>query len=165
MLILEGSDSQFQSLFTLHRVGGSGVVTVHASRVHEPQARLLAEQLTKIVAQVEGRLALEVSAVTQFTCAWINTLLDLAKACTQVGGELLLVGLPRAAKSLFRRAGLLPRFRVSSRLPRELRPSHAQPAAPWRLAAARLLNLPVAAPPPSFHTVAVWPASALSRAA
>jgi anti-anti-sigma regulatory factor len=135
-----------ETMFSLSRVGHVAVVTLMCPSVRERQAAVLGRYLGDLCDQVQGRVILEVAGVGSFTCAWINELLAITRRCRAFGGNLVLIGLPERDERVLRSTGLLKHLTLARGRPEALNEFGDQPVAPWRLAVARLLDIPISIP-------------------
>src|SRR5262245_26788443 len=133
-------------MFTLSRIGDAAVVTLACPVVLDQQARQLGEYLSALARNVGGRMAVEVAGIGSFSCAWINTLIELTQRCRMLGGDLVVYGRSRTHVKLLRRTGLTRHLHVAPGRAAALTMLGAASVSPWRLAVARLLDIPVALP-------------------
>lgn len=138
-----GSQKGFMSV---SHVGSVAVVALTSPCIMERQATQVLTFLSTIARQNSGKVVLDVSNVGRFSCAWINALLGLTNECRGFGGNLVLVGLKGEDVKLFRHTGLLERFTRASDRVEGCALLGERIVSPWRLAVARLLDLPVAQP-------------------
>lgn len=130
------------TMFTLSRVGDAAIVSLACPAIHEAQAKVLGRYLKQLVAEVGGRLVLEVAGVGSFNCSWINALIELSRQCERLGGRLFVLGIPRREQGLIRTTGLDRYINMTTSRAEALR-SFESPGAPtWRLGLTRLLELP-----------------------
>ncbi|MFZ4575705.1 MAG: STAS domain-containing protein [Phycisphaerales bacterium] len=126
---------------------GVAVVNLVARSLRERQAFILQPHLNQVCDEYDGRLVIDASRVEQFTCAWVNCLITLSRRCRTLGGDLIIAGVPRYARDLFESTGLDKHLHLATT------PEHAfaefglPSVSPWRLAVARLLDIPVALRP------------------
>lgn len=137
------SEPAADTMFTLRRVGGAGVIALTCPALRERQAHLLAVYLADLAERLEGRLVLDVRGVSEFSCAWINAMLDLSARCVAHGGQLIVVGLSRPSRRMLASTGLLARLRVARCTNAALRRLGVPVLDSWRLTAARWLGIPV----------------------
>lgn len=143
MIQLHNGSPLPDTMFTLSQVGDIAVLGITCPALLDEQAQALAPALRDIATQSNGRMLVDLAGVGRFSCAWINTLIELTRACRELGGELVVVNVHPKAKQLLR-SSELDRFL-------HLAPSRAAAfqalghpvVAPWRLAIARLLDIPV----------------------
>lgn len=126
--------------------------------VRERQAQSLELELRKLCDDYEGRVILDVSTAPQFTCAWINTMILLTRKCRAMGGEFFVTGFERPTLGLFRSTGIDTHLHVVTSIEQAMGAFGMPHLSGWRLALARLLELPL---PPEPVTAA--PASATWR--
>ena len=134
------------TMFTLSRVGDSAVVSLCCSKIEESQCNGLHSYLLGLARNSGGRLALELAGVRNFSCAWINAMMELTRECRALGGQLVLFGLRTEHQTILERTGLVRQLVVASSRTRALELLGSATIAPWRLAIARLLDIPVALP-------------------
>lgn len=134
-------------MFTLSRVGDVAMVILSCPAVREWQASVLSGYLSDIVETNKGRVVLDVSGIFQFTIAWLNSLISLADRCRELGGEFIVVGMPRMGQRMMREAGLIKKLRLAESGIAALAMLEASSIAPWRRAVARLLSIPIAHKP------------------
>lgn len=134
------------TMFTVGRVGDSAVVSLCCTKIDEGQALGLRTYLLGLAHNCGGRLALELAGVRGFTCAWINVLIELSERCDAVGGKLVLFGLRREHMAMLAKTGLARRLTIVTCRTKALEMLGSATIAPWRLALARLFDIPVAIP-------------------
>lgn len=144
MLFLNDTQVFPQALFTIRSIGDRMVIKLMCPSVRERQSSVLMEQLRETVTKAKGRIVLELSEVQSCTCAGINAMMELSKLCRAEGGELLLVRVPESLRKLLILTGLTRQLTIVSQ-PSKVREVLGQAAVePWKLAVARLLDLPLA---------------------
>lgn len=81
-----------------------GVTIAHISiaSIKDKQAALLRQSLIALVKERRGRVALDLSSVTDFTCAWINVMLELTRACRRDNWDLAIYGLHGPTRGILR---------------------------------------------------------------
>lgn len=131
------------TMFTLSRVGDVAVVSLTCPAIREHQAQVLGRYLQELCEEVTGRVVLEVTGVAQFSCAWINTLLSLTRRCRALGGTMVVLGMAPKDEQVLRSTGLDKHLFLRSSRSAALAEFGAPSLAPWRLAVARLLDIPV----------------------
>lgn len=146
MTELADAPSLPETMFTLSRVGNAAVVSLTCPAIREKQAQTLGRYLRDLSDQVQGRIVLEVAGVGSFSCAWINELLRLTQRCRSMGGNLVLSGMPERDARVLRSTGLLQHLCLMNSRSEAINLLGGCPVAPWRLAVARLLDIPVAEP-------------------
>jgi anti-anti-sigma factor len=129
-------------MFTFSRVGGAVVATVSCAFLKERQAEVLKGYLADLVERHGGRVILDVGGIGQFSCAWINVLIGLTDRSREVGGEFMVVGFTREAKSMLRSTGLVKHLHLEPNTHAALRLMGQSSISPWRLAVSRLLAIP-----------------------
>jgi anti-anti-sigma factor len=136
-----------QTMFTLSRVGDAAMVILSCPAVREWQANVLSNYLTEVVELNRGRVVLDIKGITQFTCAWLNSLISLSDRCKELGGIMIVVGMSRQGQRLMRDSGLTKRLQLAGSGEEALSAMGASNIAPWRRAVAKLLSIPIAATP------------------
>lgn len=134
-------------MFTLSRVGDTAMVILSCPAVREWQASVLSGYLADVVEGNKGRVVLDVSGIFQFTIAWVNSLISLADRCRELGGDFVVVGMPRIGRRMMREAGLTKKLRLADSGQQALSMLEDSSVAPWRRAVARLLSIPMASKP------------------
>ncbi len=81
-----------------------GVTIAHISiaSIKDKQAALLRQSLIALAKERRGRLALDLSSVSDFTCAWINVMLELTRACRRDNWDLAIYGLHGPTRSILK---------------------------------------------------------------
>lgn len=133
-----------QSLCTTTVRGNVALVNLTTRALRERQAAALLPHLNHICDEFDGRVVIDASRVDQFTCAWINTLIGLTRRCRTLGGDLFVAGLPRYARDLFHKTGIEQHLHMVTSPDHALGELGLPTVAPWRLAVARLLDIPIA---------------------
>ncbi|MBL8875433.1 MAG: STAS domain-containing protein [Phycisphaerae bacterium] len=82
------------------------VVTFVTPHLREAHAAQLGPELVALARLTGGRLALDMTQVTDFSCAWINAMLAAAQHCEQFGGRLAIMSLSPRLETLLRETGL-----------------------------------------------------------
>ena len=72
----------------------------------EAHAAQLGPELVALARLTGGRLALDMTQVTDFSCAWINAMIAASQHCEQFGGKLAIMSLAPRLESLLRETGL-----------------------------------------------------------
>lgn len=147
MLALQRAEcSAPQSVLSVAQAGTVSVVAVSFPVIRERQAMLLQRPLSDLVDVAHGRVAMDLSQVGSFSCAWINTLIALTRRCRSQGGDLVLFAMDSASARTIRDTGLLSHLTLERDKFTALSAFGEAPAAGWRMAVARMLDLPVAIP-------------------
>lgn len=133
-----------ETMFTLSRQDDVAVLSLTCPAIRERQASTLGRYLTSLCEQVQGRMILEVSGVGSFSCAWINELLSVTHQCRAFGGNLVLVGVHERDLRVLRTTGLMRHLSIAQSRQEAMGAFGKAPLTPWRLAVARLLDIPVA---------------------
>jgi len=102
-----------ETMFTLSRVGDAAMVILSCPAVREWQSSVLSNYLAEVVEHNRGKVVLDVAGISQFTCAWLNSLISLADRSHELGGLFVVVGMSRQGKRLMRDAGLTKRLRLA----------------------------------------------------
>jgi anti-anti-sigma factor len=134
-------------MFTLSRVGNAAMVILSCPAVREWQSSMLTNYLSEVVEHNRGRVVLDIKGISQFTCAWLNSLISLSDRCKELGGLFIVVGMSRQGQRLMRDAGLTKRLQLATSGEEALSLLGASSIAPWRRAVAKLLSIPIAATP------------------
>jgi len=135
-----------QSVVSVSHVGKAAVVSLNFPVIRERQANLLEGPLSDLCDLAQGRVAMDLSQVTSFSCAWINALICLTRRCRTQGGELVLFGMDAASARTIRDTGLLDHLVLERDKASALKALGEEPVSNWRLAVARMLDIPVAIP-------------------
>ncbi len=101
-----GSGQPRDAFITVDRLPYATVVTILATNLRETHAAELGPELTSLARLTGGRLALDLSRVTDFSCAWINAMISATRHCEQFGGRLALMALSPKLEALLRETGL-----------------------------------------------------------
>lgn len=129
------------TMFTLSRVGDAAIVSLTCPSIHESQADVLGRYLKQLAPEVGGQIVLEVAGVGRFNCAWINTLIEVSRACTRLGGKMFVLGVPAREQTLIRTTGLDRHVNLCSSRAEAMAQFRAS-STPWRMGVERLLDLP-----------------------
>lgn len=143
MELVRDTEPSADTMFTFRRVGKAGVVSLTCAALRERQATLLSGYLGELAERMAGQLVLDVEGVRDFSCAWINTLIELSGRCVSEGGQLIVVGLSASAQKMLRQTGLDKRLRVERCPAVALRSLGVPVVDSWRLVIARWLHIPV----------------------
>jgi|GEM_PF-6232107 len=92
--------------------GRALVAAVESTALWDAQAERVLHELDPLCTRFQGRLAVEVSGVVNFSCAWLNALVELSERCAAAGGRLVVVGAHREFNRVVRRTGLARRIDV-----------------------------------------------------
>lgn len=82
------------------------VITFITPHLREAHAAQLGPELIALARLTGGRLALDMTQVTDFSCAWINAMLAASQHCEQFGGRLAIMSLNPRLENLLRETGL-----------------------------------------------------------
>ncbi|HYE61835.1 MAG TPA: STAS domain-containing protein [Phycisphaerales bacterium] len=134
------------TVFSFSRVGDAAVVTLACPAVREWQASVLHSYLADVVDRNRGRAVIvDVAGIQQFSCAWLNTLIRLTERAAQMGGSLMVVGFSRDTRRLMKSTGVFRRLNVMGSTAEALSAAGAAEVPGWKLAVARMLQIPLAA--------------------
>jgi anti-anti-sigma regulatory factor len=133
-----------QSVVSVAQVGNVTLVSLSFAVIREQQALLLERPLSDLVDMASGKVAMDHSQVASFSCAWINTLIALTRRCRAQGGDLLLYGMAPFSSRTIRDTGLESHLHLVHDKVAALKAFGEEPLATWRLALARMLDIPVA---------------------
>ena len=136
-----------ETMFTLSRVGDAAMVILSCLAIREWQSSVLSNYLSEVVEHNRGKVIVDVTGVSQFTCAWLDSLISLSDRARELGGMFVVVGMSRQGKRLMRDSGLMKRLRLAQSGQDALLQLGASTVAPWRRAVAKLLSIPVANTP------------------
>ncbi len=102
-----------ESILTFGVRQGVGFVTLSAHALTDRQTAQLVTHLVDLARRVGGNLALDASLVRPFNCNWINSLIELHHKCKNMGGQLVVSGLPQDAMDIIVSTGLTKRLTVT----------------------------------------------------
>lgn len=85
---------------------GAGFVTLAAADLNHRELGQLLSHLQDLARKVQGNIALDLVMVRPLNCAWINGLIDYHHNCRELGGQLVIAGLPPDAADIMRTTGL-----------------------------------------------------------
>lgn len=93
-----------------------GVLIAHVSIacIKDKQAALLRQSLLALVKERRGRVSLDLSNVKDFTCAWINVMLEVTRACRKENWDLAIFGLRGTARDILRATHLDRKMTICS---------------------------------------------------
>ena len=94
------------ALMSVDRLPYATVIAFNVPNLRESHAAQLGPELVSLARLTGGRLALDMSKVSDFSCAWINAMITVAKQCEQSGGKLAIMALSPRLESLLRETGL-----------------------------------------------------------
>lgn len=103
-----------ESILTFGVRQGVGFVTLSAHALSDRQTSQLVRHLVDLARRVGGNLALDATLVRPFNCNWINSLIELHHKCRNMGGQLVVSGLPQEAMDIIVSTGLTKRITVTS---------------------------------------------------
>jgi anti-anti-sigma factor len=147
MLAAELTQNQNDTVFSFSRQGDAAVVTLACPAVREWQASVLAKYLSDVIENNRGRTVIvDVAGIGQFSCAWLNTLIELTDRVERMGGKLLIAGMPRDSRRLLKSTGLARRLHLTGSTSEALVLAGVAEIAPWRMAVAKMLSIPVQTP-------------------
>jgi anti-anti-sigma factor len=149
MTSMQLAQTQQDTVFSFSRVGDAAVVTLACPAVREWQSSVLTTYLADVVDRNRGRVVIvDVAGIVQFSCAWISTLLGLSERATSMGGQLVVVGLSRQSRRMLRTTGLLRRLKLAGSTQEAIAMTEDTELAPWRMAVAKMLAIPVSTASP-----------------
>ncbi len=90
----------------IDRLPYATVVTFITPHLREAHAAQLGPELIALARLTGGRLALDMTQVTDFSCAWINAMIAASQQCEQFGGKLAIMSLSPRLEALLRETGL-----------------------------------------------------------
>lgn len=143
MIQLHNASPLPDTMFTLSQVGDIAVLGITCPALLDDQAAALAPSLRDIALQSQGRLILDMGGVGRFSCAWINTLLELTRTCKRLGGEMVVVNIQPKAKHLLRTSELDRHLNLAPSRAAAFQTLGHPTVASWRLAVAKFLDIPV----------------------
>lgn len=143
MIQLHNASPLPDTMFTLSQVGDIAVLGITCPALLDDQAAALAPSMRDIALQSGGRMLIDLAGVGRFSCAWINALIELTRTCRNMGGELIVVNVQSKAKQLLRSSELDRHLHLGSSRAAAFQALGHSVVAPWRLAIARLLDIPV----------------------
>ncbi len=132
-------------LFSTSFTDGIVTVAVIGPTVRERHVPALVRYLAEIADEHDGRMVVSMAGARSFTCAWLNALVALSRRCRHLGGRLVVTGLTRETEKLLRESGLDQHLSFTHDQNDARMAVECGSIAPWRLAVARLLSIPVAA--------------------
>jgi len=102
------SNKQFprDRFMAVDRLPYATVITFVTPHLREAHAAQLGPELIALARLTGGRLALDMTQVTDFSCAWINAMLAASQHCEQFGGRLAIMSLNPRLENLLRETGL-----------------------------------------------------------
>lgn len=142
---MEHTDSPVlsEAMLSLSKVGEVSVLGLSAPAILDEESAVLGRYFSELARQSQGRVVLELSGVVRFSCAWINTLIRMTRQCDEMGGRLVVCGLSPIATRLVRTTGISKHLNIAGSRREALR-MHGEPSlAPWRMAVAKMLDIPV----------------------
>jgi anti-anti-sigma factor len=126
--------------WALYRRGGGVVAALTLHRIDDEHTPMLRAAAEEAAACFSGRLALDMSMVNDFTCAWINALLELDRRCWEHGGQLCLFGLRRELHDVLRQTGLDQSLQVRPDERQALAAIGAESTPAWMIAVAKICD-------------------------
>jgi anti-anti-sigma factor len=144
MLNIHEPDPLSRTELSIAKVGPATIASLACPQLHEEQAEALEFSLRELVETSGGRLIVDMTAVANFSCAWINTLIVLTRACETRQGRLAVVGINHRHRRLLSETGLTRYLTLASTQHEALDLVGCPMISPWRLTIARMLNIPVA---------------------
>lgn len=147
MLNIHEPDPLSRTELSIARVGPATIISLACPQLHESQAEALEFSFREFVESSAGRLVVDMTAVANFSCAWINSLIQLSRECDRLQGRLVVVGLNHRHRRLLHETGLTRYLTLASTQHEALDLVGCPMISPWRLTIARMLNIPVASTP------------------
>lgn len=144
MLNIHEPDPLARTELSIARVGPATIVSLACPQLHDAQAEALECSLHEFVLSSGGRLVIDMTAVANFSCAWINSLIVLSRDCDARQGRLAVVGLNHRHRRLLHETGLTRYLTLATTQHEALDLVGCPMVSPWRLAVARILNIPIA---------------------
>lgn len=95
-----GQINEVDSLLGSEIHQGVLIAHVQVASIKDRQASILRQSLLALAKERHGRLALDLSNVQDFTCAWINVMLEVTRACRKEDWDLAIFGLKGAARDI-----------------------------------------------------------------
>ncbi len=83
-----------------------GFLVVNMPSMRERQAVLVQRRLHGLSERCAGRVAIGLAAVTDMNSAFINAIIEVSQRCESMGGRLVVFGLNKQLRKLFRVTGL-----------------------------------------------------------
>jgi anti-anti-sigma regulatory factor len=130
--------SALESLICIYRRGSAALLCVTTSRITDEGAWLIQGAAARTSACYDGRLAVDLSLVHDFTCSWINSMLEIDRVCWQHGGRLSVFGMRREMRDILALTGLAESLDVQPDEETALKSIGAWEAPAWQLAVAKL---------------------------
>lgn len=128
------------SLLSVRRDGDVALVTIMCQSIMDRQAAILTPALLEIAKRHDGRLAIDLAEVADFSCAWINSLLALSKACDELSGKLVVFSLGRHVRDIMRATRLDKRLCVERDRRAAFKALGMSVTPGWQLALAKALD-------------------------
>jgi anti-anti-sigma factor len=100
------------TLMTVEDIGGMTFIRIDCPAVRERQAFALNDAILNLADRTNGKMTMDLTKVAAFSCAWINTLIQVGKRCKVKGGKLILTGLSTQALHTFKQMGLHKHFTI-----------------------------------------------------
>ncbi|GDX98112.1 hypothetical protein LBMAG48_05160 [Phycisphaerae bacterium] len=85
---------------------GAGFVTLAAAELNQRELVGMFNHLNDLARKVQGNIALDLTLVKPLNCAWINHIITYHHRCRNLGGQLVIAGLPVDAADILRTTGL-----------------------------------------------------------
>lgn len=126
--------------WALYRRGGAALGVLTISRIDEEHAGMLCSAAEEAAACFSGRLVIDHSLVGDFSCAWINALLELDRRCWEHGGSLCVFGLRRDLRDILRQTGLDASLQIRPDEHAALAAVGADAVPAWKVAVAKICN-------------------------
>lgn len=132
--------SALESIVCTYRRGSAALLCVTSSRITDEGAWLVQGAATRISACYDGRLAIDLSLVHDFTCSWINSMLEIDRVCWQHGGRLSVFGMRREMRDILALTGLAESLDVQPDEESALKSIGAWEGPAWQFAVAKLTD-------------------------
>jgi anti-anti-sigma regulatory factor len=101
-VVTAGPLNQADTLLATEIHQGVLIAHVNVACIKDKQAAILRQSLLAVVKERRGRVALDLSSVKDFTCAWINVMLEVTRVCRKENWDLAIFGLKGAARDILR---------------------------------------------------------------
>lgn len=126
--------------WALYRRGGAAMGVVTLARIGDEHASMLRDAAEEAAACFAGRLVIDLSLVTDFSCAWINALLALDRHCWELGGALCVFGMRRELHDVLHQTGLDASLLLRADERSALAAVGAEETPAWKIAVAKICN-------------------------
>ncbi len=102
-----------EALISISATANVAVATIDVPAVRERQATILRQRLAELAGRSGGRLVVSMHQVTDMTSACIIALIQVGDECRARGGRLVVTGLSRRLRRVFRSARIQQAVTVS----------------------------------------------------